>query len=109
MQALKGKAEAQSASEEERRRLFDSITLDQQRVVDISDVFAQLQKVHSEGNWRRHIDAERWQRILYALDEDKDGKIELKHVLAVSLCFPLCFFGCAGDDLPEEITHSLKW
>lgn len=26
----------------------------------------------------------RWQRILDALDEDHDGKIELKHVLAVS-------------------------
>lgn len=51
-------------------------------MVDINDVLVSLQRLQKTAG----SDAEavqRWQLILEALDEDDDGKIEFKHLLAV--------------------------
>nr|VZI37917.1 unnamed protein product [Spirometra erinaceieuropaei] len=68
----------EATKDEEKERIFDSIRADQQRVVDITDVFSSLQQIKQQ-----EPDLERWQQILDALDEDHDGKIELKHLRAV--------------------------
>lgn len=74
---------AKDVDGEKREKLFEHIRSDQQRVVDINDVLASLQQLQKAAG----SDAEavqRWQCILDALDEDHDGKIEFKHLLAVS-------------------------
>ncbi|BHF59851.1 letm1 and EF-hand domain-containing protein 1, mitochondrial [Sparganum proliferum] len=68
----------EATKDEEKERIFDSIRADQQRVVDITDVFSSLQQIKQQ-----EPDLERCQQILDALDEDHDGKIELKHLRAV--------------------------
>ena len=69
--------------EEKRRQLFEHIRADQQRVVDINDVLTSLQQLQKAAG--SDVEAvQRWQSILDALDEDHDGKIEFKHLLAVS-------------------------
>ncbi|KAH9286567.1 LETM1 and EF-hand domain-containing protein 1, mitochondrial [Echinococcus granulosus] len=78
----KAKAIETEADEERRKQLFENIRADQQRVVDINDVLVSLQRLQKASG----SDAEavqRWQLILEALDEDHDGKIEFKHLLAV--------------------------
>ncbi|VDL93972.1 unnamed protein product [Schistocephalus solidus] len=73
-----GKAK-EATKDEEKERIFDSIRADQQRLVDITDVFTSLQQIKQQ----QEPDLEHWQQILDALDEDHDGKIELKHLRAV--------------------------
>ncbi|VDN26207.1 unnamed protein product, partial [Dibothriocephalus latus] len=79
IQIREGKAK-EATKDEEKERIFDSIRADQQRLVDITDVFTSLQQVKQQEEPK----LEHWQQILDALDEDHDGKIELKHLSAVS-------------------------
>ncbi|VDM33564.1 unnamed protein product [Hydatigera taeniaeformis] len=78
----KAKAITTEADAEMRKQLFENIRADQQRVVDITDVLLSLQRLQKAAGSDAEGD-QRWQLILEALDEDNDGKIELKHLLPV--------------------------
>ncbi|VDP99648.1 unnamed protein product [Trichobilharzia regenti] len=66
-----------SIEEEEQSKMIDAIKADHQRVVDMNDLLESLKRIQSVH------DHKRWEKILKVLDEDKDGKIELKHILSV--------------------------
>ncbi|KAL5967096.1 Mitochondrial proton/calcium exchanger protein [Taenia solium] len=78
----KAKAITTETDEERQKQLFENIRADQQRVVDISDVLVSLQRLQKAAGSDAGA-VQRWQLILEALDEDDDGKIEFKHLLAV--------------------------
>ncbi|VDD77424.1 unnamed protein product [Mesocestoides corti] len=82
IQAQEVKAKEVEKDEEEKKRIIDSIRADQQRVVGINEILASLQSMQKVAGTEGEA-SERWQRILDALDEDHDGKIEFKHLLPV--------------------------
>ncbi|CAH8484535.1 unnamed protein product [Schistosoma turkestanicum] len=67
----------ESIEAKERSKIMDEIKADQDRMVDINDLLASLKRIQNiPGDTR-------WEKILKVLDEDKDGKIELHHILSV--------------------------
>lgn len=58
---------------------MDQIKADHDRMVDINDLLISLKRIQNIP------DDTRWEKILKVLDEDHDGKIELNHILSVSL------------------------
>nr|CUU00423.1 hypothetical transcript [Hymenolepis microstoma] len=75
-------SEIQTLSEEEKLARMEELRIDQQRMVGVGSVMAALEKLQQDPN----IDPkahDRWYKILVALDEDKDGQIELKHILGL--------------------------
>ncbi|CAH8520226.1 unnamed protein product [Heterobilharzia americana] len=63
--------------EKEQSKIIDEIKAVHERVVDINDLLQSLKRIQNVQ------DNTRWEKILKVLDEDQDGKIELKHVLSV--------------------------
>ncbi|CAH8510133.1 unnamed protein product [Schistosoma rodhaini] len=66
-----------STESKERSKIMDQIKADHDRMVDINDLLVSLKRI------RNIPDDTRWEKILKVLDEDRDGKIELNHVLSV--------------------------
>lgn len=63
----------------EKDEINDAIKAGHKEVVDINDLLLALKRI------QKVPDDAKWQKILQVLDEDHDGKIELKHVLSVSV------------------------
>ncbi|CAH8529187.1 unnamed protein product [Schistosoma rodhaini] len=66
-----------STESKERSKIMDQIKADHDRMVDINDLLISLKRI------RNIPDDTRWEKILKVLDEDRDGKIELNHVLSI--------------------------
>ncbi|KAK4469272.1 hypothetical protein MN116_006840 [Schistosoma mekongi] len=67
----------ESTEAKERSKIMDEIKADQDLMVDINDLLISLKRL------RNVPDNTRWEKILKILDEDHDGKIEMKHLLSV--------------------------
>lgn len=66
-----------SSEPSEKTEILDAIKADHDQVVDINDLLLSLRRI------QKVPDDARWEKILKVLDEDRDGKIELKHVISV--------------------------
>lgn len=77
-------SEIQAMTEEEKLARIEELKIDQQRMVGVESVMSALEKLQEQDPDKDPEARERWQKILAALDEDKDGQIELKHILGVS-------------------------
>ncbi|KAH8859830.1 Mitochondrial proton/calcium exchanger protein [Schistosoma japonicum] len=67
----------ESTEAKERSKIMDEIKADQDLMVDIKDLLISLKRI------RNVPDNTKWEKILKVLDEDHDGKIEMKHLLSV--------------------------
>ncbi|VDL19112.1 unnamed protein product [Hymenolepis diminuta] len=76
-------SEIQTLSEEEKLARMEELRIDQQRMVGVGSVMAALEKLQQQDPDIDSKTHDRWQKILVALDEDKDGQIELKHILGL--------------------------